>query len=204
LDPAFPGRIEDAVSAAEKGTDADIVVACVSSSLEDQDVPARAGALLGLVVLAVLVYAPFYVPHWAVIVGVGAGFAAAELVLHPRAALRRFLVSRRRIERQVREGAQLVFFEARVTATEKRTGLLLYLSFAERAALILPDMGLQGKVDRSTWQKIEDALSKNKDAATFEAAALAAIAEIGTLLTAALPRTGEKNELPNKPWLRLT
>jgi uncharacterized membrane protein len=99
-----------------------------------------------------------------------------------------------------RERALEVFSRLRVWDTEENNGVLIYLLLADRDVEILADRGVNAKVVSAEWEQIcrrmEAALSRGQ----FGHASVAAIDEVSRLLARHYPpRSGDRNELPDKP-----
>ena len=91
------------------------------------------------------------------------------------------------------------FFARGVRETEERTGILIFVSVAERHVEILADSGINRKVDPDVWRKAVDLFVGNVKAGRVADGFLAAIAECGAVLTEHFP-CSDKNpdELPNR------
>jgi len=50
--------------------------------------------------------------------------------------------------------AETIFLENEVFNTKSRTGIMLFISLAERRALVMADTGINEKVDQSTWDDL--------------------------------------------------
>lgn len=102
-----------------------------------------------------------------------------------------------------RTRAHEVFAHLRVWDTRENTGVLVYILLADHAIEIVADRGIAARIDASEWSAICEHLRTRFTAGDFEAGALAAIADIGTLLATHLPADGRDNpdELPNRPLL---
>jgi len=91
------------------------------------------------------------------------------------------------------------FFARGVRETEGRTGILIFVSVAERHVEILADSGINRRVDPDVWRKAVDLFVGNVKAGRVADGFLAAIAECGAVLTEHFP-CSDKNpdELPNR------
>lgn len=140
LTPEARDRLARAVGHAEAGTSGEIVVM----------VSRRAGAYRSIVLLTALVAA--LVLPWplialtawtaASILLAQAGVVAAILVASQNERLRMALVPRRLRRARAREAARRAFWSRGLSLTRRRTGVLLYLSLAERHAEIVTDLGV--------------------------------------------------------------
>jgi len=201
-DDSFHQKIEQAVSAAEKRTAAEIVVAMAHVSGSYRDTDYLGGASLAAAGLLLMLFAPFYVSPILVLPYCAALFALGAVVCGRVDALRRLLTTAHRRAEQVRHGAHLAFQEEGMTATRERNGLMIYVSLFERGVEILPDLGIDGKVQRAEWNRIRHDLLKARGAAMADAI-LAAITACGAVLEKPFP-PGDDNpdEIPNRPRIR--
>jgi putative membrane protein len=82
--------------------------------------------------------------------------------------------------------------------TEARTGVLIFVSLAERYAEIIADTGIAAKVEQSVWDEAIAGLIAETRAGRLGEGLLQAIARAGAVLAAHFPpRPGDVNELPN-------
>lgn len=187
--------IEAAVTEAEAGTAAEIVVVCSRSSGTYRDLAWLVGSTVSLATLAFLVYSPFpleplFWPIEVPLVGGVAGWMAARWPGLSRLAS----ASRRRA--QVRAAAESAFYQEKVFGTAERTGVLVYVSWAEAEAVVIADEGLLGAVPGEAWPMVA------MDAASTEGVS-GGLKRLGQILAAHVPRAeGDANELPDAPVLR--
>jgi putative membrane protein len=85
-----------------------------------------------------------------------------------------------------------------ITRTKNRTGVLIYVSLAERYARIIADEGIAQKVHAAEWQAAIDALTGHMRDGRIAAGFIAAIERCGAVLAAHAPPDGSPNELPNR------
>jgi putative membrane protein len=192
---SLAAAIESAVAEAETHTAAEIVVVCARSSGSYRDLGISIGASVALLTLAFLVYSPFPLnpAMWPVEVAVVGGLATWLALRWP--GLSR-LASPARRKAQVRLGAEAAFYQERVFATAERSGVLVYISWAESEAVLIPDEGLLGSVPGEAWPMVAI------DASTA-AGVSAGITRLGQILAAHVPRAeDDTNELSNAPVLR--
>ncbi|MBX9884608.1 MAG: hypothetical protein K2X68_06515 [Novosphingobium sp.] len=83
--------------------------------------------------------------------------------------------------------------------TTGRTGILIYLSLAERRAEIIADEAIAGKVAPEVWGDAMHALLAPIRAGRVGEGMVAAIQQVGAVLAEHLPRVGDdQNELPDR------
>ncbi len=111
-------------------------------------------------------------------------------------------INTRLIPRQVRYWrasnlARRQFLEQNLHHTEGATGMLIFVSEAERYVEILVDQGIADALDNSVWESIvADFTAKVRKGQTRQGF-LDCIAACGKLLKEHVPATHERNELPN-------
>jgi putative membrane protein len=83
--------------------------------------------------------------------------------------------------------------------TTGRTGVLVYLSLAERRAEIIADEAVAGKVAPDVWGDAMHAMLGHVRAGRLGDGMAAAVAQVGTVLAAHCPRAADDiNELPDR------
>ncbi|MDP2375423.1 TPM domain-containing protein [Reyranella sp.] len=115
-----------------------------------------------------------------------------RVALIPRAA-RRALAHRLAMEQFVVRG---------VARTKERTGILIFVSLAERYARIIADEGIAARVPQSHWQGAIDMLVGHMREGRVADGFVAAIDTCGAVLATHFPVTGtEPSELPDRIYL---
>jgi len=133
------------------------------------------------------------------VVGAGLGYLLGGLD-----AAGRWLVPDDHAERAVVTRAEAAFVEEEVFDTRDRTGILVFLSLAERRAVILADAGINRSVPEGTWREVVTELVagiKGGDAAGAMRAAVTRCGEILETHGVAL-RPDDVDELPDAPRVR--
>jgi putative membrane protein len=83
-----------------------------------------------------------------------------------------------------------------------RTGILIFVSLAERYARIIADEGIAARVPQSEWQAAVDALVAHMRDGRIADGFVAAIDACGNVLATHFPRTGtSRNELPDRIYV---
>lgn len=190
-------RISAAIADSERRTSGEIVVVVAAQSDGYHYVPPLVGAIVALLVPWVLIFftqlslVHIYLAQLAV-------FLLVTLMLLPapvRTALVPIGIKRLHAHRRAVEQ----FLVQNLHTTDGRTGVLLFVSVAERYAEIIADQGIDAKVPAGTWKQIIDdltaAIGEGRPADGF----VAAIAAIGTALAEHFPPgTQDPNELPDR------
>lgn len=191
---------QDAVAAAihevERETDAELVTVLAARSDDYSYIPLLWAGILALLVPGIANY-------------FGSWFAADSLLLLQWGS---FIVlsllfrvpgiNTRLIPRQVRYWrasnlARRQFLEQNLHHTEGATGVLIFVSEAERYVEILVDRGIAGILDNSVWEGIVADFTARVHQGQTRQGFLECIAACGKLLKEHVPATHERNELPN-------
>ena len=112
--------------------------------------------------------------------------------------LRLFLTPGATKHRRVRRRAITVFKAAADRRTAGRTGILIYLSMAERRAEIVADEAIHKVTDDHSWGEAMTALIADVREGRPADGIIAAIERVGAVLAEHFPRAeGDRNEIPD-------
>ncbi len=204
MTPACLQRIENAVGEAERRTRAEILVVVNRQSGSYLDREILFGVVAGVLVIAGMiaserVYADTLLLPYAGATGL-ACFALARRI----PALRRALVQPGRRQHQVLVGARNAFCALNASATRERTGLLVYVSRFEDRLFVLPDYGLESKIEPAAWQRLLDGVGPPSRHADLAGALERFLQEAAVVLGAAFPPLEDNpDEIPNHPHLEV-
>ena len=189
-------RISAAITNAERQTSCEIVVVVAAQSDGYHYVPPLVAGIVSLLVPWVLIYfteldlVSIYLIQLAV-------FALITAALMP-APVRIALVPPRIKHLHARRRAVEQFLVQNLHTTSGRTGVLLFVSVAERHAQIVADKGIDAKVAPGTWKKIVDQLTDAIGRGHAADGFVTAIAAIGATLARHFPPGAQDpNELPD-------
>ncbi|MDQ2879301.1 MAG: hypothetical protein M3R41_09545 [Pseudomonadota bacterium] len=209
-------RVTAAVTAAEAGTDGEIVTIVTERSDPYHDVALHYAVAAMLFAVAVVAFAPglldlpigWFVSGWSgpaighflfalmiveVIVFLVVRYALAWMPL--RLALTPGATRARRVRRR----AVQYFKVGAERRTQARVGILLYLSLGERMAEIVADEGIATAVPPERWGDAMIALVAEVREGRAGEGMAAAVAAIGTILSEGFPKTSaDTNELPDR------
>ncbi len=91
------------------------------------------------------------------------------------------------------------FIERGLHLTQGRTGILIFVSVAERYVEILADEGINAKVEPATWQDIIDSLIEDIHRDQVAEGFRKVVASVGDILADHVPAEGKNpNELPDR------
>jgi len=113
--------------------------------------------------------------------------------------LRLFLTPGATKHRRVRRRAIAIFQAAAAGRTTGKTGILIYLSLAERRAEIIADEAILNVTDDHTWGEAMHALLEQVREGKVGDGICAAIERVGVVLSEHFPRSADDcNEIPDK------
>lgn len=200
LNPNDRERIASAIRAAEAETAGEIY--CVVAHRSDGYFFASAFAVT-IGILLVSLAAAFALEHWWVAVRLPQfivvqllAVAAAGALLWWAPGLRIWLVPRRLLWRAAHANALGQFYARNVHLTTARTGVLVFVSLAERYAEVVADAGIHAKVPQDKWDGIVRDLIEHARENRLADGFVSAIATVGALLSEHFPVSSDDlNEL---------
>lgn len=190
-------RVAEAIARVELTTDAELVTVLAPRADDYTYIPLLWAGLIALLVPGVVNYYPGWLDaHW-LLVSQWLTFIVLGLVFRVPA------ITTRLVPRHVRHWraanlARRQFLERDLHRTEHGTGLLIFVSEAERYVEILVDHGIANRIANDTWASIVSeftgAVGRGKTLEGF----LKCIADCGEHLQQHVPLTGVRNELPDR------
>lgn len=199
LTPEDYAAVSAAIRKAEQRTAGQIVCVLAHASSAYSYIPILWASAAALVTPWPLIY---FTP-WSVerifliqlIVFIVVGFALTWMPLRMALvppAVRRARAHRAGLEQFVLRG---------ITRTKNRSGILIFVSLAERYARIVADEGIAAKVHSSEWQAAVDALTAHMGQGRLAEAFTVAIERCGGVLAEHAPPDGSPNELPDRLYV---
>ena len=190
-------RVSAAITAAEARTSGEIVAVVTSESAGHLWFAFLAGAVVALLVPWPLIYFTWIAVQWIyprqLIV-----FGLVTIALFHR-PLRFALLPRDILNRVAHRRAVEQFLAQNMHTTEGRTGVLIFVSVAERYAEIIADTGIHTRLPQSDWQAIVDRLTGEIGAGSPADAFIHAIEAVGAHLARHFPPgSDEKGALPDR------
>ncbi len=188
--------IEEAINRAEAKTSGEIVVVAAAASGRYYGVALMWAALLALTVPLPLIFLTSW-PVEHIYLAQLAMFAVAVLIMQIERV--RFALVPPAVKRaRAHEKAIEQFLVQNLHTTSGRTGILIYVSFAERFAEVIADSAVYKKVPSETWVEVIDLLIGHLSRGERSKGLIAAIAACGAILAKHFPpRRADQNELPN-------
>ena len=200
MTPEEHARIADAVQAAEANTSGEIYCVVARSS-DSYFFPAAFMVTLGIVVISLAV--AYLLDRWwydlppmNLVVAQLIAIACALMVLGLFPAIRIHLVPLRQRYRHAHDNAMKQFLSRNIHLTSARTGVMLFVSLAERYAEVVADAGINSRVPQETWDGVVAGLIAHARRAEIADGFVEAIGTVGALLAEHFPvTTGDVNEL---------
>ncbi|MCB9566451.1 MAG: hypothetical protein H6710_04430 [Myxococcales bacterium] len=196
LTPAGRAAIEEATAAIEERTSAEVMVAVRRRSGLYHAAAIVLGIIAAVVTQALLLYSEPEFPLPLFIVGplCAGGFAS---LLGRVPAIER-LLSRGLRRHTVRQAAEAAFTRLGAGHTRAHTGVVVYLSLAERMVEVVADSGVLRQRPLEAWDDACAALDRALAGDGRPEALTRALAGLGDVLALALPwRDDDVDELPN-------
>ena len=217
LSEADHSKVSNAIAAAEAGSDGEIIAVATDLSDDYHDAALHWALVALIATLAIFAAAPSVLHFWfdlflggwrpeptlgelltLLLVLSVAKFTAVLLILKYM-PLRLALTPGATKSRRVRRRAIEVFKAAAERRTVGRTGILIYLSMREHRAEIIADEAITAVTTPDTWGEAMEALLVEVKAGRPADGIVAAVEQIGGVLTEHFPRTeGDTNEIPDK------
>ena len=189
-------RIAETITAAERRTSGEIVAVVTAESASYMSAPLLWAAAAALLLPWPLIFFTWWPVQWIYILQLLV-FLALVLILMQRPlrfALVPASVKRQRAHRRAVEQ----FLAQNLHTTDGRTGVLIFVSAAERYAEIVADSGIHAKVAQSRWQAIVDELTQAIGDGRAGDGFVTAIEAVGTELARHFPPgSSDPGQLPN-------
>lgn len=196
-------QVAEAISAAERNTDAELVTVLARRSDRYTYIPILYAAAVALLTPGILALTPLWrgswVPFglWELLFVQWSVFIVVALMLQWPPLLTRVIpapVKRWRAANLARRQ----FLEQNLHHTRAHTGVLIFVSEIEHYVEIIADRGIDVHVDQAQWQQIVDAFTARVKRGEILPGFLQCVQSCGELLQRHAPATEQKNELPNR------
>ena len=200
ISTADRARIAAAIAAAEARTSGEIVCVLARRSTDAAALPVLIATLVALALPWLLLATTSLAVNRILLLQILLFVALAALLCLPR--VRAGLLPRA-VRRAVAHRAAAEQFLVRGIARKpERTGILIFVSLAERYARILPDEGIAARVPQARWQGAIDALVAHMRDGRIAEGFIAAIELCGAELALHFPRAADaRDRLPDRIYL---
>jgi putative membrane protein len=188
-------RISDAIIRAEKTTSGEIVAVVAAQCDSYTYAPLLWAALIALALPWPFIFFTWWPVQWIYLLQL---VVFAALVLIMMMSNWRFRLVPAAIKRQHAHGRAVEqFLVQNLHTTDGRTGVLIFVSVAERYAESLADKGIHAKVPQAKWQEIVDQLTSDIGAGRTADGFVKAIDSVGAVLAKHFPPgSHDHNGLP--------
>jgi putative membrane protein len=193
-------RISIAIREAEAKTSGEIVCVLAQTSSDATALPILLAAVFALALPWLLVAFTAMSVHRILLLQAAVFSALTMLLCLPRV---RVALVPRAARRTVAHRVAMEQFSIRGIARKKdRSGILIFVSLAERYARIIADEGIAACVPQSEWQGAIDTLVAHIKSGRIADGFIKAIKVCGDTLTTHFPRTeSSRDELPDRIYL---
>jgi putative membrane protein len=193
-------NISTAIRAAEAKTSGEIVCVLARTSSDATALPIFLAAVVALALPWLLLAVTEFSFQRILLLQIVIFFALSLLLCLPRV---RVALLPRRARRAAAHRAAMEQFMVRGIARKKdRSGILIFVSLAERYARIIADEGIAARVPQSDWQAAVDSLVTHMSSGRIADGFLSAINACETVLVTHFPRTEmSRDELPDRIYL---
>lgn len=196
IDEADRARIRTAIERAELRTSGEIYVVVARQSGDYRLVPI-VWALIAALILPVILIAFTSLSAGSIYLAELVVFVAVALILSLPAILPR-VVPGNVFREHGHARAVEQFLAHGLTNTEGRTGVLVFVSLAERYAEIVADTGIAAKVSQDVWDDLIGRLTAEIAAGRLAEGLIGAVERAGGVLAEHFPSMpGDRNELVN-------
>lgn len=190
-------QVAEAIDRIERDTDAEVVTVLAPQADNYAYIPLLWAGIVALVVPGAVNYFPGWLNYNELLLVQWATFIVLGLIFRLPA------ITTRLIPRPVRYWrasnlARRQFLEQNLHHTDAGTGMLIFVSEAERYVEILVDRGISERLPDDTWQTIVAAFTRQVKQGETLQGFLTCIEACGEHLKQHVPATHERNELPNR------
>ncbi|MCK8682343.1 TPM domain-containing protein [Pseudomonas umsongensis] len=190
-------KVAEAIARVERDTDAELVTVLAARADDYVYVPLLWASLLALVLPGIVHYLTGWLTLHSLLLVQWITFIVLCLVLRiPR--ITTYLVPRSVRHWRASNLARRQFLEQNLHHTVGSTGILIFVSEAERYVEILVDEGISSRLDNSHWDAIVAAFTRQVRQGQTLQGFVTCVEACGELLRVHVPVTHERNELPNR------
>src|SRR5690606_33073110 len=190
-------QVADAIDRIERDTDAELVTVLAEQVDDYHYIPLLWAGLIALVVPGAALFFTAAMSAWQLLLVQWATFIVLALLFRIPS------LTTRLIPRPVRHWracnlARRQVIELDLHHTGGGTGILIFVSEAERYVEILVDRGISSRIDNSAWEAIVANFTEQVHDGQVLEGFLGCIEACGSLLKQHVPATHARNQLPNR------
>jgi putative membrane protein len=200
IDEQDRARIAAAIRSAEARTTGEIVCVLAQTSTDVTALSIFSAAVVALLLPWILVASTALPVDEILLLQFFVFFGLSALLLLPAVRVR--LLPRKARRAAAHRSAMDQFVQRGIARTRDRSGILIFVSLAERYARIIADEGIAARVPQSQWQGAIDALLTHMKNGRIADGFTAAIGACGDVLATHFPASGKNpDELPDRIYL---
>lgn len=197
--PEEQKRIADAIHDVETQTNAELVTVIARASDDYRYIPLLWASLVALVSPALLINTPLYYQGPLYVFGVQIAVLVVLAACFSLTAVRTRLIPKGVRQWRASNMAHRQFLEQGLHHTAGETGVLIFVSEAEKYVQILVDRGISARVDNQRWEEIVRDFVADVRAGRVEQGMIRAIERCGEILAETVPKTPDnQNELDDR------
>ncbi|QEI04519.1 hypothetical protein FXN63_00745 [Pigmentiphaga aceris] len=190
-------QVSQAIARIERETDAEIVTVLAAQADDYTYIPLLWAALIALLLPGIINYHAGWLGQRDLLLTQWGGFAVLAFLFRIPAITTR-LIPRRVRHWRAANLARRQFLEQGLHHTVGDTGVLIFVSEAERYVEILVDRGIGSRVDDTAWQPIIAVFTTQVRRGQTLQGFLTCIDSVGSVLAHHVPVTHVRNELPDR------
>jgi putative membrane protein len=200
IDEQDRARIAAAIRSAEARTTGEIVCVLAQTSTDVTALSIFSAAVVALVLPWILVASTALPVDEILLLQFVVFFGLASLLLLPAVRVR--LLPRKARRAAAHRAAMDQFVQRAIARTKDSSGILIFVSLAERYARIIADEGIAARVPQSQWQGAIDALLTHMKNDRIADGFISAVGACGDVLATHFPASGKNpDELPDRIYL---
>ncbi len=190
-------QVAAAIEAVERRTDAELVTVLAASADDYAYVPLIWAGLVALLLPGLINFYPGWLNANELLLTQITMFIVVALLCRLPSVITRLVPGP---VRHWRAGslARRQFLEQNLHATVNGTGVLIFVSEAERYVEIIVDDGIARHVDDMVWRSMVDVFTRQVSEGKILEGFLGCIRSCGEVLSVQVPVTQQRNELPNR------
>jgi putative membrane protein len=190
-------QVAAAIEQVERNTDAELVTVLAAQADDYRYIPLLWASLVALLLPGALLFFSGWLGAWQLLLVQWATFIVLAVLFRMPALTSRLIPRSVRCWRACNL-ARRQFIELNLHHTDADTGVLIFVSEAERYVEILVDRGISSRIDNSAWESIVACFTDRVKQGQVLEGFLGCIEASGALLAQHVPKTHERNELPNR------
>ncbi len=194
----FKSELYKTIEDIENKSLVEIVAAVRKNSGNYRDVSLFFASVVSFLIVSWLMFAEFIIDVYHIYFIALASFVLLYLICELINPLKRLLIRKKRMNRNVEIYGRAIFQKGGIRFTGQKTGVLIFLSVFEKQVLILPDRGALTAVPDEEWQTLNNNFQTVFNRKDIAAAFIKELKNSGKIFAEyILPAENDINELPD-------